>query len=277
MAWLGPGSCEDLASILRDQTVWPRSADSPVVSSVDSTGPIPVLRTGTDGAMVEPQLAAPVPVSAVTVGHLLSIAPVVFAHAQSCDICSERLRLLTPVRSLIGQLPLELVPSSVASAAHTARRRLPAPLPPSIERQRLDYKRLQVPAFGIIALVGVVLVGVFLYQSNDNDGQPSQAARVATLIQDAPTSRLLGTPTIITPATKTASLANTGTQPITWSVTTNETWIKLSPTSGRVQPSQSISITVTAEPPDTAPTDATITITGDDGSVQTLRYDANGG
>ena len=96
-------------------------------------------------------------------------------------------------------------------------------------------------------------------------------------MQQAPASRLLGTPSIVTPAVKTASLANNGTQAITWTATSDRDWLKLTPANGRIQPSQSVSIGLAATPPTAGVTDATITIKGDDGSVQTLKYSSDGG
>lgn len=274
MAWLGPGSCEVLATVLMRESVWPRGADTPMVSSVDTTGPIPILKTGTDGALIEP-IASPV-AQPITVGALLAAGPAVYEHTQTCDVCAERLRLLTPVRTLVGQYPLVDVPPLVAEAAHTARRRLPAPLPPSIEPRRLDVARLQVPAL-VITIAVVVIAAAIAIIANSGGGRPSQASRVAKLVNSAPASRLLATPTIITPSVKTAALANNGTQVINWHASSNQPWITLSPSSGRLQPSQSISIAVKASAPTSGVTDATITITGDDGSVQTLKYDTDGG
>jgi hypothetical protein len=275
MAWLGPGSCPELASVLRSYAVWPRASDTPLISSVDSTGPLPVLRTGTDATLVAPEFEPEMP-HAVTLEQLLTVAPAVHNHAQGCSVCSERLRLLTPVRTLIGQTPLEEVPPRVVEAARSARRRVPAPLPPSIERRRLDYKRLALPAFGVAATLVIALVGFAAYEATTGN-KPSQASRVAKLVKDAPVSHLLGTPTVITPGITTADLADTGDQVVSWNASTNVPWIQLTPISGRLSPSQSVSISVVANPPPTSAGDAVITIKGDDGSVQVLRYDADGG
>ena len=117
----------------------------------------------------------------INVRSLLNVVPPVLEHSQSCEVCTERLRLLTPVRTLIGQAAVEEVPTRVVEAARNARRRLPAPLPPSIERGRLDYKRLEVPAFGVIAAAVVAVVGFGIYQSANNEQGPSQASRVRRL------------------------------------------------------------------------------------------------
>jgi hypothetical protein len=83
MAWLGPGSCEQLAGVLTQVRLWPRSADVAVVSSIDSTGPVPLLSTGTEGLTSEPSPDTPPLISAVTVGALLEAAPTVREHAGS--------------------------------------------------------------------------------------------------------------------------------------------------------------------------------------------------
>jgi hypothetical protein len=181
-----------------------------------------------------------------------------------------------PVRTLVGQSPVENVPASVGEAAKNAYRRIPTPLPPSIEPHRIDLSRFRVPTFAAAGTIAVVAVGIVLVAGRDQGGDPSQADRVAKLV-DAPVAvNLLATPSIVTPEIKTASLANNGPSTMTWNATASASWIRLTPNSGNLQPAQSISIAVDAELPTTGPTDGTITITGSDGSRQTLKFRPTG-
>lgn len=273
MAWLGPGSCDELATMLTHARLWPRSADVPVISSIDSTGPIPLLSTGTEGiaADVQPKQSVTSPI--VTVGALLEVAPAVRAHSLHCDICAERLRMLTPVRVMVGQTPIENVPESVAEAAKTAYRRIPTPLPPSIEPHRIDVSRLRIPAFTVAALAAAILVGVLIVK-RDGGNEPSQADRVAKLVDAATPSSLLATPSIVTSTTKTASLANNADVMITWNISANVPWLAFDPTSGTLQPTQSVSIALKPNEPIDNRTDAAVTIVGSDGSRQVLQYSA---
>jgi hypothetical protein len=272
MAWLGPASCENLAAVLTEARLWPRSADAPVVSSVDSTGPVPVVITDEMNSTTSPDDTS-AGFSNITVATLLEVAPSVRAHAASCSTCGERLRMLTPVRTLVGQLPLEIVPQTVAEAAKTAYRRIPTPLPPSIEPHRIDLSRLRVPAFTVAALALVLTTGFILVNRND-DSEPSQADRVAKLVDAAPPSNLLATPSVITSDTRTASLANNSEDPVDWNATANVPWISVRPSTGNLRPTQSVTLALEAEEPAGNHTDADIVITGSDGSRQVLHYSA---
>jgi hypothetical protein len=272
MAWLGPASCSELGALLTQAQLWPRSAHAPIVSSVDSTGPVPLLPTGTDGIAIETE-SIPAPVSVVSVSALVNIATDVREHAGKCELCNERLRMLTPVRTLIGQTPIESIPTSVADAAKTAFRRIPTPLPPSIEPHRIDVSRLRVPAFTVGALAATIAVGIVLVNRNDND-EPSQADRVAKLVDSPSFSNLLATPSIVTADTKTASLANNSESPLNWQATPSVPWIIVKPSTGNLRPAQSISIDLQSEEPPSNQSDAEIVILGSDGSRQVLRYSA---
>ena len=271
MAWLGPGSCDRLSVLLTQAQLWPRSSGEMVVSSVDTTDASPLLPTGTDGAALDPQVTTPSPVAPVTVAALLDIAPAVNEHATDCDICGDRLRMLTSVRSMMGQAPVENVPAVVAEAAKTAYRRIPTPLPPSIEPHRIDISRFRIPAFSVAGIATLAVIGFFLLHRDQNDS-PSQADRVAELVNAAPQSRLLATPSIVTSNTGTAALANTSSAPLTWHSEVNVPWITLEPSSGTLAPNQSISIAIRQSEPANNKADATITIRGFEGSTQTLRY-----
>lgn len=263
IAWLGPGSCPKLGSVLDVGGL-----------GVDAFRPKTLAATGTDSAaqVISSSTSEPEASPSVTVGDLLSIAPAVHVHLQGCDVCAPRLRSLTPVRTLVGQRPIDEVPAGIAAVARSARPRVPQPLPPSIEPRRLELARwrtvaatLVVTALAIFGAAGVVR-GL---TTNEDD----KADRVARLVEADPTSRLLGTPTVLTADTRTAALANNGTEPIRWRAQSSAPWLSLRPTSGRLLPAQTVSIGIDLRSP--VPTEgAAVTITGDDGSRQILRYDA---
>lgn len=274
MALLGPGTCEVLAHVLANKGMSPNSrgigsnARSSTLLAATGTEPVSLIQ------------ASETDTAGVTIGNLIDAADSVTHHAAQCETCGDRLRLMTSVRTLVGQVPLEPVPASVATAARASRRRLAGPFPSSIEPRAFDGLRapwllaLTVTAAVIVA----VCLGIWLVPGALNHHDNTQARRVERLLQSAPESRLLGTPTIITPDVKTAALANNGTDPIIWHATTSALWLKVSPSNGELQPAKSISLDVTASsPPPNSSSDATITIAGDDGSKQTLRYDPNGG
>ena len=276
LAWLGPGACDSLAGVLTQATLWPRSPESALVSSVDTTGPIPIIDGSAVAEFVEP---LDVGVALITVGALVDAAPAVMSHVNECDICGPRLRLLTPVRTLLGQVAVEPVPRSVATAARAARRRLPAALPPSIEPRRFDVARLTTPLIAIGALVVVLGAGFGIAHAvtTSHDSSDSQKARVQQLVRNTPVASLLATPSIMTPGASSASLANTSSKVVTWTAAASASWVTVSPSSGHLNPSQSVSVIVHATVPSQGATDATITFTGSDGATQTIRYDGSGG
>lgn len=277
LAWLGPGSCDGLGGILATHHLWPRSAEFPVVASIDSTGPVPIFPTGTEGVLATP---APSGSTVVTIGSLLDVAPVVRAHIRACATCTDRLRGLTPVRALTSQVPLPPVPPSVATAARAARHRLPTALPPAIEPKRFDLSRLRLPASAGLGIAAVALVAAAALSSLNREPSSDdvRAARVQQLLQAPPASQLLATPSVLTPGAQTAQIANVGPEPLSWRATTTAPWLTVSPSQGRLKPTQSISLNVTADPDRaTSAVDAQIVVVGDDGSRQVIRFDPNGG
>ena len=256
MASLGPGSCDGLAALLTESGV--RATETPSES---------LAATGTDTAITA---ASPADVVSPTVGSLLSAAPAVLAHAKTCDICAQRLKLMTSVRSLAGQLPVAEVPKSVQEAARSTRRLLPTPLPPSIDANRIDPRRFRTIAATVVgALLLVVsgfgVIGFF----NDRAQGDSQSERVEKLIAEAPTSSLLATPSEIKTSTSTAALANNSSQAVLWKAETSAPWLSVAPVSGRLAPNQNVSIAVKAS----RSGKATITITGSDGAKQTIQFE----
>jgi hypothetical protein len=248
MAWSGPGACAELSGILATNGL-------PL-----STTPLPP--TGTDDGAL--------PAAAPTVQSLLDIAPVVAEHAKHCSTCGERLRLLTPVRVLVGQNPLEHVPPRVARAARTARRRLPVPLPPSIDPRRFTAAHARGMAIAGLVIACALIIGLGVVRVADRGGE-TQAQRVQRLVQQAPMSRLLATPSVMTPGSNTADLANNGNDVLLWHATSSVPWLTLSPSSGRLEPNQSISVEVHRNG-SVATADAVITFEGSDGSTQVIRF-----
>ena len=140
MAWLGPGSCPDLQVVLSNAGVWPRHSST----GEHSSG---LAATGTDNRAATLGPSIEIEPSILLVRELLSVAPAVAAHTDVCEVCGQRLALLTPVRTVVGQSAPGSVPSQVTGAARAARRRLAGPLPPSIEPRRIDVARLRTALF----------------------------------------------------------------------------------------------------------------------------------
>jgi type II secretory pathway pseudopilin PulG len=260
LAWLGPAACDELAAILTNAGVWPHTVLLPA--------------TGTDGESAEP--IEDKDAHSIQIQDLLDVGPAVTEHAQHCHGCAERLKSMTPVRTLVGQQPPDTVPPAVAEAARSSYKRLPGPLPPSIEPRRLELQRLRSVAISAVVAVGLIggLFGAMAVALNDDE--ETQADRVARLINAAPASRLLATPTIMNAEAGTAALANSGTESILWHATTSAQWLTVSPTSGRLAPAQSVSIAIDSEAtPRSGAAEATIMFTGSDGSTQTIRFEGS--
>ena len=118
----------------------------------------------------------------ISTADLLDSVPEVRDRSSTCEMGLERMRGVTSVRTLVGQIPIEPVPSVVAESAKTAYRRISSPMPPSIEPHRIDLSRLRVPSFTAAALVALVAIGALLAQGL-GDNEPSQSDRVQKLIE----------------------------------------------------------------------------------------------
>lgn len=256
MASLGPGSCDGLSALLVETGV--RAPSEP--TRVDA-----LAATGTDTTVTA---ASPADVLSPTVSSLVSVAPAVLTHTKTCDVCAQRLKLMTPVRSLVGQLAPEEVPQSVQDAARSARRLLPTPLPPSIDANRIDPRRLRTIALTVLVAFVILGAGFGVFNLVTSSSE-SQSQRVAKLVESAPVSSLLATPSVITSGNSTAALANNSAQPVLWRAETSAPWLTVEPISGRLAPNQNVSLVVKASKSGAA----TINITGSDGAKQTIRFE----
>lgn len=260
MAWLGPGSCIELASVLN--SVKPSNQIVSLTSTQSNGDP-----SNSSIALMERPEG-----SEFTVEQLLDLSDSVWNHTQSCDMCADRLRTIPTVKQLLSRTPIHEVPPSVARAARTAYRRIPTPLPPSIDARRFDISRLRQPVLAAGGVITAIAIGIAMLQ-NGTDSKPSQAERVRALVDAPAPSSLLATPSILDEKTETASISNNGDAVLTWTAHTNVSWIRISPSSGVISPAQTVSVeisrTKSASGSDLANT--AINFSSSDGSRQTIR------
>jgi hypothetical protein len=252
MAAFGPGSCSELAAILQDG----------IIEDLDEGN-------AEHGEEVADPLAA-----RPTIAELQVLAPRVRAHAEECPVCEQRLKAMSSVTNLVSQTPIETVPNLVSAAAVNSRKRLPTSiaLPPSINSGRIDPRRFRSATAAIVA---VIALGGALWGAGSafSDGE-SQSERVAKLIESAPTSSLLATPSTITAEDETFTIANNNEQSLRWSAVSSQEWLSVNPSNGELSGNQTVSVSIdTSLAPEDSQGFATITITGDDGSEQAVSYE----
>ena len=254
MAWLGPGPCAGLATVLGEP-------DTPTGAAVGGpAGP---------GGSAFPAFSA----GEWRVGpaRALSLAPAVAAHAAVCQECGDRLRAMTTVRSLVAREPLPTAPPEVAAVARSSWRRPPAAVAPD----RLTRHRRPVAA----ALVGVLGAAGVAYlawpASGPGGGTGGGVARLTQL--PAGGSALQLTPPLVSGTSASVTLVNNGDRPVRWDSRTPAQWLRVSPSSGLLPAGGHLTLDLRASP--TVPSSSlhtTVAVSGDDGSVAQVTYSTAG-
>jgi hypothetical protein len=232
LAWLGPGDCQELAATLG--WTWDEPEDAPPSASPGEPAPH-------------------------NLAELVALADAVAAH--SCDKCSDRRRAMVSVRALQAQVVVPPMPPSVRAAATTGRLGLPGPLPPPIDATFPPRRRRVGLAAFVVVLAAGLAVGALVLR-HDNDAAPNP---LTALPKSG--NALAFTSTVITPD-GAATLRNTSSHPLTWQVTPSVAWVRVSPTSGRLEPGNTVILDVvslSSAPPGASR--ASISVAGSDGST----------
>jgi hypothetical protein len=240
MAWLGPGPCVELATIV-------------TVPADPEEGTAP---------------------QGVSLARALELAPAVAGHADGCPACSDRLRAMVSVGELARREP----PGGRASAppAHGGPADRPAPgSPGDAPVQALRRRRYRVTAR---AAAGVVLagaatgaIGYLAWPSSAPSGPTSVRAAVAAI------SRLPagGSSLVLDPAaTSTAvlQLSDVGARTVSWQAATTAPWLRVAPATGQLGPGQSVTLALDVVGNQASGLRATVTVNGHDGSVAAASY-----
>ncbi len=275
MAWLGPGSCTELAAILTTNRLWPRGSDSPI-SSVDTTGEVPIVKTDDMGAADATIRTAELPIVAtgapLTIHQYLDAAPLVASHAESCEVCAKRLQSLNGVMDILAQVPLPTPSKELLRAIRPYKTRIATPLPPSIEPRRYDVRRLRTPGLAVAAVIVIALGSVLAFNTFTGDDDENQDDRVDQLVVNATATKLVSSVVQLSPSQRSTVLTNQGSETVLWHATSSATWLKVEPVSGRLSPGQSVSLGTIESPKQSQSRDATIEITSSDQSRQILSY-----
>lgn len=233
LAWLGPGSCDDLARLLVGDEVWPRATDFPLVGSIDTTGPVPIVPATDPGPQATGEL---------TVAALLAAAPTVSRHSEGCEVCGQRMSALTSVRTLLGQAPIGDIPEAVRGAAAERTRHDRRDVGTTIARRRaiVRHDRMTVVTISVVLAAVVGYAGTRAFQ----DHGTSRSHRVQQLIQSTPASPLIASPTMVTHHERTITLTNVSNAPTRWTALADVPWAVILPASGSLEGGASATLEV---------------------------------
>ncbi|HEX4979822.1 MAG TPA: hypothetical protein VFV35_07140 [Acidimicrobiales bacterium] len=236
LAHLGPGSCAELAELLRAAPDDPPSRGEP-----------------TDGQATR------------RLADVLADGERAAAHTEGCESCRDRLRAMVSVRTLLGQRPIGEPPDTVLASAAVAKLR-PSGMPPPLGGTRMPANR-RLPA--VAALVATVLaaaaVGVVLL--GNDDGSDDELAAL-TQLPAASADGLTVQPRTSTRRTTTVVLRNLAAAPTTWRATPDKPWLQVDPPSGELTggATRNVVVSVGPEAPE-GDVVAAVTFTGSDGST----------
>lgn len=262
LARLGAGGCAGLADVLGEPA---RSADEgagapdqPNADEADEDEPGPA------------EAGAP---AAASLRDLLGLGPSVLDHAAACSPCSDRLRSMVSVRTLLGQRPLEPAPAPVRAAAAPSRLRRPAPVPP-LQPEPASRRWLRPVVTVAVALVVALAGGAAMAALRDGD-DPGEAVEALTRVP-AGGSGLVATPATlegrVPPAVR---LENRSEAPIEWVAAPDAGWLRVTPTAGLLAAGDSapLRLSVGADAPE-GDLRGSVQITGRDGSATVVRLAA---
>ncbi|MEY2417769.1 MAG: hypothetical protein QOG90_449 [Actinomycetota bacterium] len=198
---------------------------------------------------------------AETVADLLAVAPAVYAHAQDCTLCGDRLRAMSPVRSFFSGGTAE-VPDEVREVGHASRRRRPAADPPPLfEMDAPRQRRWPVALAAVVAAALVASVVVIATRDNGNDD--------VNALTKMPVSNVLAldAPEVEGNVAR-VHLRNPTDRAVSYRAATSAEWAAVAPRTGRIPAHDAAVLTVTAL--DSAPEGdvaATLTVTTSSGGA----------
>jgi hypothetical protein len=252
LARLGPAGCEGLATVLG-------AADS---------GP------GDHDATAEDAGASPAPVAAATLRELLQLGPAVADHASGCAACSDRLRSMVSVRTLLGQRPIEgLAPLSVRAAAAPSRLRRPT-LPPPLEPEPAS-RRWRRPVVIVAAALAVATTGGVVAAAVRHDARDGGQVEALTRVPDAGSALAVDPASLDGTTPPPVILANRADRAIEWTASPDVPWLRVVPAEGTLRPGSraQLRLGVTAEAPE-GDVRGAVRISGTDGSTTMVRLAA---
>lgn len=239
LAYLGPGECEELATVL--------GCELPP----DDDGP----------AEKPPYVPRP------TVDGLLALAPAVAAHTAECAVCLDRRRAMASVRTLFTLSPLTDTPSSVRAEARRSRMRRPVGPPPGIEPQgRAAQRWIRLVAAAAAALL-VAGTGTAIVVRRDAGTAGKDPVGDLTKVARGPLSLAVAT-TPLGPSATAIRIRNDAAHPVRWRAAPTAGWVALSPSEGTLSPGATA--VATARPVHDSPEgniSSLLTITTDDGTA----------
>ena len=195
-----------------------------------------------------------------TAADLVDVAPVVHTHAQTCTVCTDRVRAMASVRSCFSDTSAE-VPPPVREVSRVSRTKRPSanPLPlfpgdaPAPRRRRAI-----TPLRAAAALVAVVGASGVAYAAT----RDSSSAALSQLTQLAKADGLVISQPQVEGEVATLVLRNTTDKAIRYRATTSVTWATITPVRGVVaaRSTRTIAIRALDNAPEGAPR-ATVTVT----------------
>ncbi|HVF33005.1 MAG TPA: hypothetical protein VM933_08210 [Acidimicrobiales bacterium] len=260
LARFGPGGCDGLAAALG---LAGGSADEP-------PGP------GSDPPEV-PEIPGAVPGGeppAATLRELLALGASVTDHAAGCEACTDRLRSMVSVRTLLGRRSLDPAPHAVRAAAAPSRLRRPTP-PPPLEPERTRRRGLR-PALAALAAVAVLVAGVVgvtaLRSSSNGDDADMASVEALTLVPEAGNVLVAAPAAVEGRAPEPVRLTNRSEADITWLAAPDVPWLSVRPAEGTLQPGAStvLRLVVSSDAPE-GDVRGAVQITGRDGSATVVR------
>ncbi|MEY2474465.1 MAG: hypothetical protein QOK28_3794 [Actinomycetota bacterium] len=196
-----------------------------------------------------------------TVADLLAVGPAVYAHAQDCTLCGDRLRAMSPVRAFFSGGTAE-VPDDVRAVGHANRRRRPAADPPPLfEMDAPRQRRWPVALAAVVAAALVASVVVIATRDNGNDD--------VNALTKMPVSNVLAldAPEVEGKVAR-VHLRNPTDRAVSYRAATSAEWAAVAPRTGRIPAHDAAVLTVTAL--DSAPEGdvaATLTVTTSSGGA----------
>ena len=262
LARLGPGGCEGLQATLAAATDSPASLPSGAAEG--DPGAVPA-----DGVA---DADAP-DGSARTLRELVALGPAVIDHAAGCSLCSDRLRSMVSVRTLLARRALDPAPAPVRAAAAPSRLRRPAP-PPPLEPEPRSRRWLR-PVLAVVLASVVAVAGGAIAAARDDGATERESVEALTRVP-ASGSVLVASPAVIEGRSPDAvELTNRSEAPVAWVAVPDAEWLRVSPPDGRLAPgaSTSLRLNVVAEAPE-GDLRGSVQITARDGSATVVRLTA---
>ena len=268
MAWLGPGTCPELAAVL--------GADG---------------HQGEDGGRP------------VTGRRALELAPSVRSHTEACPTCSDRLRAMVSVRDLLSRDAED----GAAAGPGTAGGGGPGPVGGSAGAAGGGLETAGGGAGGgsaggttggvntedrsgaprsaggaarqrarLAAAVGVGAAGAaavaYLAWPSPTTLASNDAGSAVGAISRVPAG---GSALVLAPAATTSDalqLSDVGNRTVSWQANSTAPWLRVAPASGRLAPGQSVGLVLNVIGAPVSGLRATVTVNGSDGSVAAAQY-----